>query len=165
MSIGLNLFIDLTFPVIFLSQKSGITSQPDLINGTSVLKEPSIKEAPKPGPSAGASSVPPVPQGHPSSVPYQAHHLSHTSVPPLVPPYPTMSSPSVPGQAQARAPAGPPLKPAEVGLSDTSKLTCHQCSKRFNTKPLLFSHQVRNTAHMYTHVWIITLTPMHNDWK
>uniref|UniRef100_G3PGR1 TRASH domain-containing protein n=1 Tax=Gasterosteus aculeatus aculeatus TaxID=481459 RepID=G3PGR1_GASAC len=120
---------------------SGITSQPDLINGTSVLKEPSIKEAPKPGPSAGASSVPPVPQGHPSSVPYQAHHLSHTSVPPLVPPYPTMSSPSVPGQAQARAPAGPPLKPAEVGLSDTSKLTCHQCSKRFNTKPLLFSHQ------------------------
>ncbi|XP_040055245.2 zinc finger MYM-type protein 4-like isoform X2 [Gasterosteus aculeatus] len=130
-----------SYDCVTIYRKSGITSQPDLINGTSVLKEPSIKEAPKPGPSAGASSVPPVPQGHPSSVPYQAHHLSHTSVPPLVPPYPTMSSPSVPGQAQARAPAGPPLKPAEVGLSDTSKLTCHQCSKRFNTKPLLFSHQ------------------------
>uniref|UniRef100_A0A8C2XL09 TRASH domain-containing protein n=1 Tax=Cyclopterus lumpus TaxID=8103 RepID=A0A8C2XL09_CYCLU len=97
--------------------------------------------APKPGPSAGASSVPPIPQDHPSSVPYQGHHHSHTSVPPLVPPCPANSSPSVPGQAQARTPAGQPLKPAEGGPTDTSKLTCHQCSKQFNTKPLLFSLQ------------------------
>ncbi|XP_037343080.2 zinc finger MYM-type protein 4-like isoform X4 [Pungitius pungitius] len=130
-----------SYDCVTIYRKSGITSQPDLINGTSVLKEPSIKEAPKPGPSAGASSVPPVPQGHQSSLPYQAHHPSHTSVPPLVPPYPTMSSPSVPGQAQARAPADPPRKPAQGGPSDTSKLTCHQCSKQFNTKPLLLSHQ------------------------
>ncbi|KAM8914597.1 zinc finger MYM-type protein 4-like [Spinachia spinachia] len=130
-----------SYDCVTIYRKSGITSQPDLINGTSVLKEPSIKEAPRPAPSAGASSVPSVPQGHPSPVPYQAHHPSHTSVPPLVPPYPTMSSPSFPGQAQARAPAGLPLKPAQGGPSDTSKLTCHQCSKLFNTKPLLLSHQ------------------------
>lgn len=119
-------------------QKSGQTSQPDLLNGTSSLRDPSLRDAPKPGPSAGASSVPPIPQDYPSSVPYPGHHPSHTSVPPLVP------SPSVPGQAQARALAVQPLKPAEGGPSDTSKLTCHQCSKHFDIKPVLFSHQVRS---------------------
>ncbi|XP_047466994.1 zinc finger MYM-type protein 4-like isoform X2 [Mugil cephalus] len=115
-------------------RKSGDTSQSDLINGTSSLRNPSVRETPKPGSSVGASSVPPIPQDYPSSVPYQGHHPSHTSVPPLVPPYPTMSSPSVPGQ---------PLKPAEGGLGDSSKLTCHQCSKQFSSKPMLFSHQGR----------------------
>lgn len=124
-------------------QKSGRSSQPDLINGTSTLREPSLRDVPKPGPFAGASSVPPIPQDYPSSVPYQGHHPSHTSVPPLVPPYPAMSSPSVPGQAQARAPAGHSLRLADCGPTDTSKLTCHQCSKQFNIKPVLFSHQVR----------------------
>ncbi|XP_018550686.1 LOW QUALITY PROTEIN: zinc finger MYM-type protein 4 [Lates calcarifer] len=118
-------------------------AEPDLSNGTSSLRDPSLKDAPKPGPSAGASSVPPIPQDYPSSVPYPGHHPSHTSVPPLVPPYPAMSSPSVPGQAQAKAPSGQPLKPTEGGHGDASKLTCHQCSKQFNTKPLLFSHQGR----------------------
>ncbi|XP_031722562.1 zinc finger MYM-type protein 4-like isoform X3 [Anarrhichthys ocellatus] len=130
-----------SYDCVSVYRKSGATSQPDLINGTSVLRDPSLRDAPKPGPSVGVSSVPPIPQDHPSSVPYQSHHPSHTSVPPLAPPYPAMSSPPVPGQAQARAPAGQPLKPAEGGPSDTSKLTCHQCSKRFNMKPLLLSHQ------------------------
>uniref|UniRef100_A0A8D0CYH5 TRASH domain-containing protein n=1 Tax=Sander lucioperca TaxID=283035 RepID=A0A8D0CYH5_SANLU len=122
---------------------SGDTSQPDLTNGTSVLRDSSLRDAPKAGPFPGASSVPPIPQDYPSSVPYSGHHPSHTSVPPLVPHYPAMSSPSVPGQAQARAPADHPLKPAEGGPSDPSKLNCHQCSKQFNTKPLLFSNQGR----------------------
>ncbi|XP_035850806.1 zinc finger MYM-type protein 4-like isoform X2 [Sander lucioperca] len=124
-------------------RKSGDTSQPDLTNGTSVLRDSSLRDAPKAGPFPGASSVPPIPQDYPSSVPYSGHHPSHTSVPPLVPHYPAMSSPSVPGQAQARAPADHPLKPAEGGPSDPSKLNCHQCSKQFNTKPLLFSNQGR----------------------
>ncbi|KAM8736654.1 zinc finger MYM-type protein 4-like isoform 2-T2 [Acanthopagrus schlegelii] len=130
-----------SYDCVSIYRKSGNTSQPDLTNGTSTLRESSPRDAPKPGPSAGASSVPPVPQEYSSSVPYQGHHPSHTSVPPLVPPYPAMSSPSVPGQTQARAPAGQPLKPAEGGPSDISKLTCHQCSKLFDIKPLLLSHQ------------------------
>ncbi|XP_044023735.1 zinc finger MYM-type protein 4-like isoform X3 [Siniperca chuatsi] len=132
-----------SYDCVSIYRKSGHTSQPDLINGTSSLRDPSFRDVPKPGPSAGASSVPPIPQDCPSSVPYPGHHPSHTSVPPLVPPYPAMSSPSVPGQAQARAPAGQPPKPAEGGPSNTSKLTCHQCSKHFNIKPQLFSHQGR----------------------
>ncbi|XP_076604151.1 zinc finger MYM-type protein 4 isoform X2 [Chaetodon auriga] len=132
-----------SYDCVSIFRKSGHISHPDPINGTSFFRDPSLRDAPKPGPSAGASSVPPVPQDYPSSVPYQGHHPSHTSVPPLVPPYPAMSSPSVPGQAQARAPAGQPQKPAEGGPSDPSKLTCHQCSKHFNIKPLLFSHQGR----------------------
>ncbi|XP_071327127.1 zinc finger MYM-type protein 4-like isoform X2 [Trachinotus anak] len=132
-----------SYDCVSIYRKSGHPSQPDLTNGISSLRDPSIRDTPKPGPSAGASSVPPIPQDYPSSVPYQGHHPSHTSVPPLVPPYPAMSSPSVPGQAQARAPPGQPQKPTEGGHSDASKLTCHQCSKQFNTKPLLFSHQSR----------------------
>ncbi|XP_039994097.1 zinc finger MYM-type protein 4 isoform X2 [Xiphias gladius] len=132
-----------SYDCVSIYRKSGHPSQLDLTNGTSSLRETSVRDAPKPGPSAGASSVPPIPQDYPSSVPYPGHHPSHTSVPPLVSPYPAMSSPSVPGQAQARAPPGQPLKPKEGGHSDTSKLTCHQCSKQFNTKPLLFSHQGR----------------------
>ncbi|XP_040916228.1 zinc finger MYM-type protein 4 isoform X2 [Toxotes jaculatrix] len=132
-----------SYDCVSIYRKSGHPSQPDLTNGTSSLRDPSIRDAPKPGPSAGASSVPPIPQENSSSVPYPGHHPSHTSVPPLVPPYPAMSSPSVPGQVQARAPTGQPLKPTEGGLSDASKLTCHQCSKQFSTKPLLFSQQGR----------------------
>ncbi|XP_026155953.1 zinc finger MYM-type protein 4-like isoform X2 [Mastacembelus armatus] len=132
-----------SYDCVSIYRKSGHPSQSDLTNGTASLRDHSVKDVPKPGPSAGASSVPPIPQDCPSSVPYSGHHPSHTSVPPLVPPYPAMSSPSIPGQTQARAPSGQPQKPAEGGHSDTTKLTCHQCSKQFNTKPLLFSNQGR----------------------
>ncbi|XP_029315832.1 zinc finger MYM-type protein 4 isoform X2 [Cottoperca gobio] len=132
-----------SYDCVSIYRKSGNTSQPDLTNGTSVLRDPSLRDALKQGPSAGTSSVPPIPQDFPSSVAYPGHHPSHTSVPPLVSPYPAMSSPTVPGQVQARAPAGQPLKPAEGGPSETSKLTCNQCSKEFNIKPLLFNHQGR----------------------
>uniref|UniRef100_UPI0037E988C6 zinc finger MYM-type protein 4-like n=1 Tax=Semicossyphus pulcher TaxID=241346 RepID=UPI0037E988C6 len=130
-----------SYDCVSIFRKSGQISQPDAINGTSSLRDPSLREAPKPGPSVGASSVPPIPQDYPSSVPHPGHHPSHTSVPPLVPSYPAMSSPSVPGQTQARAPSGQLSKPAEG--DDTSKLTCHQCNKQFNVKPLLFSYQGR----------------------
>ncbi|XP_076015505.1 zinc finger MYM-type protein 4-like [Genypterus blacodes] len=96
---------------------------PDVTNGPTSLR------APRPGPSAGAGPVP-----HPG------HHPSHTSVPPLVPPPQTQSSPSAPGQLQAKAAS---LKPAEAGAQDASRLTCHQCSKHFSTKPLLFSQHGR----------------------
>ncbi|XP_013865076.1 zinc finger MYM-type protein 4 [Austrofundulus limnaeus] len=122
-------------------RKSDYTSQLELTNGTSSLRDPSTKDVPKPGPSAGTSSVPPVPQDIPSSVPYSGHHPSHTSVPPLVPPSSATSSPTVPAQSQARSPPDQAQKPSEDGLSNTPKVTCHQCSKRFNTKPLLLSHQ------------------------
>lgn len=127
---------------LHLLQKSGHASQADITNGTASPRDPSLRDAPRPGPSAGASSVPPIPQDYPSSVPYPGHHPSNTSVPPLVPPYSAMSSPSVPGQAQARAPSS---KPADGGSSEASKLTCHHCIKQFNIKPLLFSYQVRHS--------------------
>ncbi|KAG7237225.1 hypothetical protein INR49_032558 [Caranx melampygus] len=132
-----------SYECVSIFRKSGHPPQSDLTNGTSSLRDSSVKDASKPGPSVGASSVPPIPQDYPSSVPYQGHHPSHTSVPPLVPPCPAMSSPSVPGQAQARAPPGQPQKPTEDRHSDASKLTCYQCSKQFDTKPLLFSQQGR----------------------
>ncbi|KAJ4939911.1 hypothetical protein JOQ06_029347, partial [Pogonophryne albipinna] len=114
-----------SYDCVSIYRKSGNTSQPDLTNGTPALRDP------KAGPSALASSVPPLPQDHPSSVAFPGHHPSHTSVPPLEPP----------SQAPAKTPAVQPLKPAEGGPKDISKLTCHQCSKEFSTKPLLFSHQ------------------------
>ncbi|KAK2891529.1 hypothetical protein Q8A73_017194 [Channa argus] len=129
-----------SYDCVSIYRKSGPRSQTDLSNGTS-LRDPSVKDASKPGPSAGASSVPPVPKDYSSSVPYSSHHPSHSSVPPLVPSYPAISSPSTPSQTIAKATPSQPLKPAEGGPSDTSKLTCHQCSKQFNIKPLLFSHQ------------------------
>ncbi|KAM9842309.1 zinc finger MYM-type protein 4-like [Aulostomus maculatus] len=134
-----------SYDCVSIFRKSGnmLQTQSDLTNGTSSPRDPSFRDAPRSGPSSGASSVPPIPQDYPSSVPYSSHHPSNTSVPPLVPPYPAMSSPSVPGQAQARTPPGQPLKPVEGGPSDGSKLTCHQCSKLFNIKPLLLSHQGR----------------------
>ncbi|XP_029688571.1 zinc finger MYM-type protein 4-like [Takifugu rubripes] len=75
--------------------------------------------------------------------PHQGHHPNHTSVPPLVPSCTALSFPSLPGQAQAKAPADVLQKPAEGGASDLSKLTCHQCNKQFTIKPVLFSHQGR----------------------
>ena len=134
--------------VIFPSmspQKSGNTSQPDLTNGTPALRDP------KAGPSAGASSVPPLPQDHPSSVAFPGHHPSHTSVPPLEPP----------SQAPAKTPAVQPMKPAEGGPKDISKLTCHQCSKEFSTKPLLFSHQVRSPDHI---LWLLLNYPKNRSY-
>ncbi|XP_069391849.1 zinc finger MYM-type protein 4 isoform X5 [Paralichthys olivaceus] len=132
-----------SYDCVSIFRKSGHPSQPDLTNGTSSLRDPSIRDAAKPGPSAGASSVPPIPQDYPSSVPYPGHHPSHTSVPPVVPPYIALSSPSVPGQAPTRVHPGQPSKTTEGGHIDTSRLTCHQCSKHFSSKPTLFSHQGR----------------------
>ncbi|XP_060918649.1 zinc finger MYM-type protein 4 [Labrus mixtus] len=132
-----------SYDCVSIYRKSGRTSQPDPINGTSSLRDPSHREVPKWGPSVGASSVLPVPQEQPSSVPHPGHHPSNTSVPPLVPSYPTMSSPSVPGQPQARATAGQLPKPAEGSPGDTSKLSCHECSKQFSIKPLLYSYKGR----------------------
>lgn len=116
-------------------QKSDFNPQQDMTNGTSTLRDPSAKL----GHSGGASSVPPVPQDYSSSVPYQGHHPSHTSVPPLV----------NAGQAHARAPAGQPLK--ESVSVDPSRLTCHQCIKQFSTKPMLLSHQVRSHGSYWPH--------------
>ncbi|KAM4724197.1 LOW QUALITY PROTEIN: zinc finger MYM-type protein 4-like [Anableps anableps] len=130
-------------------RKSPPTSQPDLTNGTSSLRDPPSKDASKPGPStaangaSGATSVPPIPQDYSSSVPYPGHHLSHTSVPPLVPPHSAVSTPTLPGQAQARSPPDQPVKSVEDGLSDAITLTCCQCSKQFSNKPLLLTHQGR----------------------
>ncbi|XP_024128053.1 zinc finger MYM-type protein 4 isoform X3 [Oryzias melastigma] len=124
-------------------RKSGPPSQPDLINGTSSSKDPLPKDPSKQGSSAVASSVPPTPQDHSSSVPFPGHHLSHSSVPPLVPPPSSVSSPILSGQAQANSPSAQLPKLAEGGAKDPIKLTCHQCNKHFNTKPLLFSHQGR----------------------
>ncbi|KAM9354882.1 zinc finger MYM-type protein 4-like [Pholidichthys leucotaenia] len=126
-----------SYNCVSIFRKSGHASQPELTNGTSSVRDPALRDAPKQGLSAGASSVPPTPQDYPSSVPY--HHPSHSSVPPLVPPHPAISSPSVPAQGQV----GQPLKPAESRSGDSSRLTCHQCSKQFTSKPLLFCHQGR----------------------
>ncbi|XP_068194738.1 zinc finger MYM-type protein 4 isoform X3 [Antennarius striatus] len=128
---------------VTMFRKSAHSSQPDLINGALTFRESSPKDAPRPGPFAGASSVPPIPQNYPSSVPYQGHHPSHTSVPPLVPPCSAMSSPSTPGQAPLKAPGGQLLKAAEARPVSSSRLTCHLCNKQFSMKPVLFSHQGR----------------------
>uniref|UniRef100_A0A3B3UWP0 Zinc finger MYM-type protein 4-like n=1 Tax=Poecilia latipinna TaxID=48699 RepID=A0A3B3UWP0_9TELE len=130
-------------------RKSPPTSQPDLTNGTSSLRDLPSKDAPKSGPStaangaSGATSVPPIPQDYSSSVPYPGHHPSYTSVPPLVPPHSAVSTPSLPGQAHARSPLEQPVKPLEDGLSDAIALTCYQCNKQFSNKPLLITHQGR----------------------
>ncbi|XP_047200738.1 zinc finger MYM-type protein 4 isoform X4 [Girardinichthys multiradiatus] len=127
-------------------RKSSPSSQPDLTNGTSSLRDPPSKDAAKPGPSTaatGATSVPPIPQDYSSSVPHPGHNSSHTSVPPLVPPHSAVSTPTLPGQTQARSPPEQPLKPVEDGLSEVTKLTCYQCSKQFSNKPLLLTHQGR----------------------
>ncbi|XP_037097576.1 zinc finger MYM-type protein 4-like isoform X3 [Syngnathus acus] len=107
----------------------------DLINGKS-----SPRDATRLGSSSGASSVPPIPQDYPSPAPYPSHHGSNSSVPPLVPPSLGLTS-SAPGQGHPRTPAAHSLKAAEGGASDTPKVTCHQCTKQFTTKPLLFGHQ------------------------
>ncbi|XP_028994421.1 zinc finger MYM-type protein 4-like isoform X2 [Betta splendens] len=133
-----------SYDCVSVYRKSGHPSHPDSTSKTSSpLRDPSSTDPPKPGPTAGSNSVPPIPQDYPSSVPYSGYHPSHSSVPPLVPPSSATSTPSTPGQTQARATPAQPPKPAEGGVSDASKLTCHQCSKQFNTKPVLFSHQGR----------------------
>ncbi|XP_054894741.1 zinc finger MYM-type protein 4-like isoform X2 [Poeciliopsis prolifica] len=130
-------------------RKSPPTSQTDLTNGTSSLRDLPNKDAPKPGPTTsangatGATSVPPIPQDYSSSVPYPGHHPSYTSVPPLVPPHSAVSTPTLPGQAHARSPLEQPVKLLEDGLSDAIALTCYQCSKQFSNKPLLITHQGR----------------------
>lgn len=149
-------------------QKSPPTSQPDLTNGTSSLRDLPNKDAPKPGPSTaangvtGATSVPPIPQDYSSSVPYPGHHPSYTSVPPLVPPHSAVSTPTLPGQAHARSPIEQPVKPLEDGLSDAIALTCHQCSKQFSNKPLLITHQVGNLSHSVNFVLSICETLLTN---
>ncbi|CAJ1074037.1 zinc finger MYM-type protein 4-like isoform X2 [Xyrichtys novacula] len=122
-------------------RKSGQIPPQEPINGTSPLRDVSFREASKSGLSVGVSSVPPIPQEQPSSVPHPGHHPSHTSVPPLASSYPAMSSPSVPGQPQVKASTSHPVKLSEGGSGDISKLTCHQCSRQFKMKPVLFCHQ------------------------
>lgn len=123
-----------------LQQQSGQNSKPDPVNGLSTHRDHYTPRQASP-----ANSVPPVPQDS-SSAPHQGHHPNHTSVPALVPSYAAVSSPSVPGQAQAKAPADVLQKSAEGGAGDPSKLTCHQCNKQFNIKPVLFCHQVRSCS-------------------
>ncbi|XP_077587739.1 zinc finger MYM-type protein 4-like isoform X2 [Stigmatopora nigra] len=108
----------------------------DLLNGKS-----SPKDAPRLGPSSRASSVPPFPQDFPSSAPYSSHHgSSNSSVPPLVPPPIALTSTSAPGQDRPGTPAAQPMKMGEGGRGDP-KVSCHQCTKLFFTKPLLFGHK------------------------
>ncbi|XP_053700964.1 zinc finger MYM-type protein 4-like [Synchiropus splendidus] len=109
----------------------------DLINGTSPIKDSGNKESPKLGPASGANSVPSFAQDLQSSVSYPGHQHVNSSVPPLASPYPAMSSPSVPGLGQANSP------PNQTEPSDPSKVTCHHCSKRIYTKPLLLSYKSR----------------------
>ncbi|XP_054586135.2 zinc finger MYM-type protein 4 isoform X4 [Nothobranchius furzeri] len=130
-----------SYNCVSMFRKLGHVPQPELTNGTSSLRDPPNKDAPRPAPSAGASSVPPVPQDYPSSVP--SHHSTHTSVPSLVPPPSVTPSPTVPGQVQAQSPPDETQKPTAGRFSDTVRVTCHQCSKQFSTKPLLLSHQGR----------------------
>ncbi|XP_061699448.1 zinc finger MYM-type protein 4-like isoform X2 [Syngnathoides biaculeatus] len=118
-------------------RKTGHTGS-DLINGKS-----SPRDASRFGPSSGASSVPLIPQDYPSSAPYPSHHASNSSVPPLVPPSLGLTSTSGPGQGHPRTPLAQPLKPGEGRPSDSPKVTCHQCTKQFITKPLLFGHRDR----------------------
>uniref|UniRef100_A0A673C2N4 Zinc finger MYM-type protein 4-like n=1 Tax=Sphaeramia orbicularis TaxID=375764 RepID=A0A673C2N4_9TELE len=129
-----------SFDCVSIYRKSGHASQPDLTNGTSSQRDPSVRDASRPGPSAGGSSVP---QDYTSSVPYRGHHPSHTSVPPLAPPYSAISSPSAPGQGQARTPTSQHPYPVDLRSGDASKVTCHQCCRQFSSKPQLLSHQGR----------------------
>ncbi|XP_077477235.1 zinc finger MYM-type protein 4-like isoform X2 [Stigmatopora argus] len=115
-------------------RKTGHTGS-DLVNGKS-----SPRDAPRLGPSSRASSVPPFPQDFPSSAPYSSHHGSNSSVPPLVPPPVSLTSTSAPGQDHPGTPAAQPMKMGEGGRGDP-KVSCHQCTKFFFTKPLLFGHQ------------------------
>ncbi|XP_056867750.1 zinc finger MYM-type protein 4-like isoform X2 [Takifugu flavidus] len=126
-----------SYECVLTYRKSGHNSNSDLVNGISPCRDHSVLRQGSP-----ANSLPPVPQDL-SSTPHQGHHPNHTSVPPLVPSCTALSFPSLPGQAQAKAPADVLQKPAEGGASDLSKLTCHQCNKQFTIKPVLFSHQGR----------------------
>uniref|UniRef100_A0A8C5E822 Zinc finger MYM-type protein 4-like n=1 Tax=Gouania willdenowi TaxID=441366 RepID=A0A8C5E822_GOUWI len=111
----------------------------ELTNGTPSLKDPVLTDAPKMGLSSEDSSIPSSHIDSQSSLTYQGSHPSQTSVPPLVSPYTATFSQSLQGQTQTRPPSQS-QKPAVGGSSDGPKVTCHQCFKQFNTKPLLFSH-------------------------
>ncbi|XP_056152313.1 zinc finger MYM-type protein 4-like [Lampris incognitus] len=142
-------------------RKAMHNSKSDLTNGTptttssSSLRDLSHRDTLKMMPSGGTGPAPgSARQELSSSVSLPGRHPSHTSVPPLVPPYPVLSSPSPslspsapPGQAQiqtqSRLPPGQCLRPRDGGANDSSRLTCHQCVKQFITKPLLFSYQGR----------------------
>lgn len=129
-------------------QKTGQPASPQPAGPIVSLRDPPSKD--KLGPPTRASAVPPLAQDYPSSspAPYQSHHPSHTSVPPLVPPGPassgsSSSSSSFSAQVPSLPPApGPSYRPPE---GETPTLTCQQCSKQFSMKPLLLSHQVRST--------------------
>ncbi|XP_061751745.1 zinc finger MYM-type protein 4 isoform X1 [Nerophis ophidion] len=127
-----------TYECVSTFRKSGYT-QLDLMNGKSSPRDASRLL----GPSSRGSSVPPIPQDCSSSAPYPSHHGSNSSVPPLVPPSLAMTSTSIPGQAHPRTPPPQPLRAGEGGNSNSPKVTCHQCTKHFNIKPLLFGHQGR----------------------
>ncbi|XP_028293471.1 zinc finger MYM-type protein 4-like isoform X2 [Gouania willdenowi] len=128
-----------SFSCVTIYRKTSHASQSELTNGTPSLKDPVLTDAPKMGLSSEDSSIPSSHIDSQSSLTYQGSHPSQTSVPPLVSPYTATFSQSLQGQTQTRPPSQS-QKPAVGGSSDGPKVTCHQCFKQFNTKPLLFSH-------------------------
>ncbi|CAL8285683.1 unnamed protein product [Lota lota] len=127
---------------VFRSKKEDNSSQPNVVNGATSspsysTSQPSLTDGPLPGPvSRPESPVPRLDRSLPR-VTYPSAHSRVTSVPPLEPTYSDLASqahlarPSSPGHALTQAPP------------THRQLTCHQCSKRFDTKPLLFSYQGR----------------------
>ncbi|KAI4790230.1 hypothetical protein KUCAC02_034759 [Chaenocephalus aceratus] len=120
-----------SYDCVSIYRKSGNTSQPDLTNGTPALRDP------KAGPSAGQLS-PSTPSGPPvfGSLPGPPSQ-SYLSAP---------ARASLPGPRQNACCSA--YETSRRGPRVISKLTCHQCSKEFSTKPLLFSHQVRSPDHI-----------------
>ncbi|KAK0132547.1 Zinc finger MYM-type protein 4 [Merluccius polli] len=125
---------------VFRIKKGESISQPNPVNGTTSSpsyssSQPSLTDGPLPGPVRGAESPAPA---HGRALPLVASpspHHSVTAVPPLEPPYSDLAS---------QAPLAPPSSPGHALTQTTPphrQLTCHQCSKLFDTKPLLFSYQ------------------------
>ncbi|CAL8271511.1 unnamed protein product [Merluccius merluccius] len=127
---------------VFRIKKGESISQPNPVNGTTSSpsyssSQPSLTDGPLPGPVRGAESSAPA---HGRALPLVASpspHHSVTAVPPLEPPYSDLAS---------QAPLAPPSSPGHALTQTTpphGQLTCHQCSKLFDTKPLLFSYQYK----------------------
>ncbi|CAF92256.1 unnamed protein product, partial [Tetraodon nigroviridis] len=123
-----------SYECVLTYRQSGQNAKPDPVNGISTHKDHYAPRQASP-----VNPIPPVPQDS-SPVPHQGLHPNHTSVPALVPSHTAPSSPSIPGRAQAKAPADALRKSAEAG--EPSRLTCHQCNKQFNVKPVLLCHQI-----------------------
>ena len=142
-----------------ISQKGESISQPNPVNGTTSSpsyssSHPSLTDSPLPGPVRGAESPAPLALPFGRALPLVASpspHHSVTAVPSLEPPYSDLAS---------QAPLAPPSSPGHALTQTTPQhrqLTCHQCSKQFDTKPLLFSYQVRHRDQLHTHIlWFLS---------